>query len=56
MRPAGHWSYVDVTLKPVVSVPAPLLATQPGGADPLQQFVASLGAALGVHDIRGLSP
>jgi hypothetical protein len=49
MRPAGHWSYVNVPLKPVVNTPAPLLATQPGGGDPLQQFVASVGGAFGVR-------
>jgi hypothetical protein len=49
MRPAGHWSYVNVPLKPVVKVPGPLIAAQPGGGDPLQQFVASVGGALGVR-------
>lgn len=49
MRPAGHWSYVNVPLKPVVNVPQPALATQPGGGDPLQQFVASVGGAFGVR-------
>ena len=49
MRPAGHWSYVNVPLKPVVNLPASQLATIPGGADPLQQFVASVGGAFGVR-------
>jgi hypothetical protein len=49
MRPAGHWSYVNVPLKPVVTIPEPLLATRPGGGDPLQQFVASIGGAFGVR-------
>jgi hypothetical protein len=53
MRPAGHWSYVDAQLKPVVDLPAPLLATAPGSDDPLQQFVAAVGGAFGVH---GASP
>ena len=56
MRPAGHWSYVDAQLKPVVDLPAPLLATQGASADPLQQFVAGVGAAFGVHGTRGGSP
>ncbi len=30
MRPAGHWSYVDAQLKPVVDVPAPLASAQTG--------------------------
>jgi hypothetical protein len=49
MRPAGHWSYVNVPLKPVVNIPGPLIAAQPGGGDPLQQFVASVGSAFGVR-------
>jgi hypothetical protein len=49
MRPAGHWSYIDVALQPVVSAPTPLLATQPGAGDPLQQFVASVGGVFGVR-------
>ena len=49
MRPAGRWSYVNVPLTPVVSVPPPLLATKPGGDDPLQQFVAGVGSALRVY-------
>lgn len=49
MRPAGHWSYVNVPLKPVVNLPAPVLAAAPGGGDPLQQFVASVGGAFGMH-------
>jgi hypothetical protein len=49
MRPAGRWSYVDAQLKPVVSVPAPLLSTQPGSGDPFQQFVAAVGGAVGVR-------
>jgi hypothetical protein len=49
MRPAGHWSYVDAQLKPVVAAPAPLLATRPGSSDPLQQFVATVGGAFGVR-------
>jgi hypothetical protein len=49
MQPAGHWSYVNVPLEPVVTLPAPLLATQPGGDDPLQQFVAGVGSALRVY-------
>jgi hypothetical protein len=53
MRPAGHWSYVDATLKPVVTLPAPLYATNPAGSDPLQQFVAAVGDAFGVHDGPG---
>ena len=56
MRPAGHWSYVDVVVKPVVSVPAPVLATRPGSGDPLQQFVAALGGAFGVHGSQGAAP
>ncbi|MGH7723544.1 MAG: hypothetical protein ACRENL_12080 [Candidatus Dormibacteria bacterium] len=56
MRPAGHWSYVDVRLKPVVSVPAPLLAARPGSSDPLQQFVAAIGGAVGVHGSSGAGP
>lgn len=48
MQPAGHWSYVNVPLKPVVTAPAPVVASQPGGTDPLQQFVADLGGAFGV--------
>jgi hypothetical protein len=54
MRPAGHWSYIDVALKPVVNVPAPLLTTQPGAGDPLQQFVATVGGMLGVHGIQSM--
>ena len=50
MRPAGRWSYVDAQLKPVVSLPTPQLATQPGSGDPLQQFVAVIGGAFGVRD------
>ncbi len=53
MRPAGHWSYVDAQLRPVVDLPAPLLATQPHSGDPLQQLVAAIGGALG---LRGASP
>lgn len=53
MRPAGHWSYVDVQLKPVVDLPAPLLATQPANSDPLQQFVAAVAGAFGVRDGQG---
>jgi hypothetical protein len=53
MRPAGHWSYVDAQLKPVVDLPAPLLATQPADSDPLQQFVAAVGGAFGVQDGQG---
>ncbi|MBJ7608373.1 MAG: hypothetical protein JF887_02925 [Candidatus Dormibacteraeota bacterium] len=56
MRPAGHWSYVDVPLKPVVNMPAPLVASAPAGGDPLQRFVATVGGALGVHQPRGVSP
>jgi hypothetical protein len=56
MRPAGHWSYVDVVVKPVVSVPAPVLATQPGSDDPLQQLVAAVGGAFGVHGSQGAAP
>lgn len=56
MRPAGHWSYVDAQLKPVVNLPAPLLATQPASGDPLQQFVAAVGGAFGVHGSQGASP
>ncbi len=56
MRPAGHWSYVDAQLKPVVDVPAPLLASQGGSADPLQQFVAAVGGAFGVHAAQGAAP
>jgi hypothetical protein len=50
MRPAGRWSYVDAQLKPVVNVPAPALASRPGSSDPLQQFVATVGGAFGVHN------
>jgi hypothetical protein len=53
MRPAGHWSYVDAQLRPVVAAPAPLLATQAHSGDPLQQLVAAIGGALG---LRGASP
>ncbi|HEY8756138.1 MAG TPA: hypothetical protein VIN65_07295 [Candidatus Dormibacteraeota bacterium] len=56
MRPAGHWSYVDAQLKPVISVPAPLLAAQPASGDPLQQFVAVIGGAFGVHGSAGATP
>ena len=56
MRPAGHWSYVDAQLKPVVDLPAPLLATKSGSGDPLQQFVAAVGGAFGVHGTQGASP
>lgn len=56
MRPAGHWSYVDAQLKPVVDLPAPLRATQPRSGDPLQQLVAAIGGALGVHGTQGASP
>jgi hypothetical protein len=54
MRPAGHWSYIDAQLKPVVAVPAPLFAAQPGGSDPLQQFVATVGGAVGVRSQPGV--
>ena len=53
MRPNGHWSYVTVALKPVVNVPPQALAAQPGAGDPLQQFVATVGGAFGVHSDRG---
>ncbi len=56
MRPAGHWSYVDAQLKPVVDVPAPLLSTQAHSGDPLQQLVAAIGGALGLHGTQGASP
>ncbi len=56
MRPAGHWSYVVVQLKPVVNLHAPLLAAQPGSGDPLQQFVAAVGGAFGVHGSQGAGP
>jgi hypothetical protein len=56
MRPAGHWKYVDVLVKPVVNLPAPVLATQAGSGDPLQQFVAALGGAFGVHGSQGAAP
>ncbi len=56
MRPAGHWSYVDAQLKPVVDLPAPLLATQPGSDDPLRELVAAVGGALGLHGTQGASP
>ncbi len=56
MRPAGHWSYVDVQVKPVVNVPAPVLANQSGSGDPLQQFVAAVGGAFGVHGSQGAAP
>lgn len=56
MRPAGHWSYVDAQLKPVVDLPAPLLATHAASGDPLQQLVAAIGGALGVHGTQGASP
>lgn len=56
MRPAGHWSYVDAQLKPVVTVPAPLLAAQAPSGDPLQQFVAVIGGAFGVHGSSGATP
>jgi hypothetical protein len=54
MRPAGHWSYVDAQLKPVVSVPAPQLATQQSGDDALQQFIAAVGGVFGVRDSQGV--
>ena len=53
MRPAGHWSYVDAHLTPVVAVPAPLLAARPPAGDPLQQFVATVGGALRVSTAPG---
>jgi hypothetical protein len=56
MRPAGHWSYVDAQLKPVVTAPSPLLAAQPPSGDPLQQFVAVIGGAFGVHGSSGATP
>ncbi len=56
MRPAGHWSYVDAELKPVVDLPAPLLATQARSGDPLQQLVGAIGGAFGVHGSQGASP
>lgn len=49
MRPAGHWAYVDAQLKPVIANPAPQLAGQPATSDPLQQLVAVIGSAVGVH-------
>ena len=49
MRPAGHWSYVDVQLKPVVTTPGTQVATQQTTGDPLQQFVAAIGSAFGVR-------
>lgn len=50
MRPAGHWSYVNAPLKPVLNTPGAQLATTTGGAaDPLQQFVATVGGAFGVR-------
>lgn len=55
MRPAGRWSYVAGQLQPVVKVPAPQLATQPRSGDPLQQFVAAIGGAVGVHDGESLA-
>lgn len=56
MRPAGRWSYVNAELKPVVDLPAPLLATQPGSDDPLRQFVAAVGGVFGVRGTQGASP
>jgi hypothetical protein len=56
MRPAGHWSYVNAQLKPVINPPAPVLATQPGSGDPLQQLVAAVGGAFGVHGSQGAAP
>jgi hypothetical protein len=56
MRPAGRWSYVDAQLKPVISVPAPLVAAQAPSGDPLQQFVAVVGGAFGVHSSSGATP
>jgi cell division protein FtsL len=56
MRPAGHWSYVDAQLKPVVNLPTTELATQGGSGDPLQQLVAAVGGAFGMHGTQGASP
>ena len=49
MRPAGHWAYIDAQLKPVVASPGPQLAVRPSGTDPLQEFVAAVGGAFGLH-------
>ena len=56
MRPAGQWSYVAAQPRAVIPTPGPLLATQPGSGDPLQQFVAAVGGAFGVHGSRGAAP
>lgn len=53
MRPAGNWTYVDAQLSPVVGLPAPLASASQQTGDPLQQFVAALGGAVG---IRASSP
>jgi cell division protein FtsL len=49
MRPAGHWSYVNVPLKPALNIAGPPPSAQPASGDPLQQFVASVGGAFGMH-------
>ena len=40
----------------VINLPAPLLATQSGSSDPLQQLVAAVGGAFGVHGSQGAAP
>ena len=56
MRPAGQWAYVAA--RPVAVLPAPnaVLASTAIPTDPLQRFIATLGGAVGVHDVEAAAP
>ena len=56
MRPAAHWTYLDTPLTPVVGSATPQLTTTQQTSDPLQQFVATVGGAIGLHDRGQTSP
>ena len=48
-RRAGHLADANGPLKPALNIAGPPLSAQPAGGDPLQQFVASVGGAFGMH-------
>jgi hypothetical protein len=56
MRPAARWTYLDTPLKPVVGLATPQLTTTQQTSDPLQQFVATVGGAIGLQDRGQTSP
>ncbi|MDQ2961050.1 MAG: hypothetical protein M3R48_08395 [Candidatus Dormibacteraeota bacterium] len=56
MRPAARWTYLDTPIKPVVGLFAPQLTTTQQSRDPLQQFVATVGGAIGLHGRGETSP